>query len=126
MRPRTSITSEYSMPSSPVIVVVGSNHEYAPVEIRERLAFSGEGLREGLDALQNHVPEGMILSTCNRTEIYAVGESPEDVERDVIEFLSRYHELETDTLRGSSYVKSEIGRASCRERVQSAVVDHVA
>ncbi|HLU34627.1 MAG TPA: glutamyl-tRNA reductase [Thermomicrobiales bacterium] len=94
------------MPSSPVIVVVGSNHEYAPVEIRERLAFSGEGLREGLDALQNHVPEGMILSTCNRTEIYAVGESPEDVERDVIEFLSRYHELETDTLRGSSYVKS--------------------
>ena len=40
------------MPSStPTIVVVGSNHEYAPVEIRERLAFSGDELLEGLDAL---------------------------------------------------------------------------
>lgn len=92
--------------SSPTIVVVGSNHEYAPVEIRERLAFSGDELLEGLDALQRHVPEGMILSTCNRTEIYAVGDSAEAVESEVLGFLTRYHHVDESTLRKTSYVHS--------------------
>lgn len=95
------------MPSpSPTIVVVGSNHEYAPVEIRERLAFSGEELLEGLDALQRHVPEGLILSTCNRTEIYAVGTSVDQVEAEVFGFLTRYHHVDEGALRQSSYVHS--------------------
>jgi glutamyl-tRNA reductase len=92
--------------SSPTIVVVGSNHEYAPVDIRERLAFSGEGLQEGLDALQQHVPEGLILSTCNRTEIYAVGDSAGQVETGVFDFLTRYHEVDEEMLRKTSYVHS--------------------
>lgn len=93
-------------PSTPTIVVVGSNHEYAPVDVRERLAFSGDELLEGLDALQRHVPEGLILSTCNRTEIYAVGASGQDVENDVLGFLTRYHHVDADVLRSTSYVKS--------------------
>ena len=92
--------------SSPTIVVVGSNHEYAPVEIRERLAFSGEELLEGLDALQRHVPEGLILSTCNRTEIYAVGDSAAAVESEVFGFLTRYHHVDEAMLRQTSYVHS--------------------
>jgi glutamyl-tRNA reductase len=92
--------------STPTIVVVGSNHEYAPVEVRERLAFTGEGLIEGLGVLQQHVPEGMILSTCNRTEIYAVGDSSEAVEAEVFDFLTRYHHVDENTLRTTSYVRS--------------------
>lgn len=92
--------------SSPTIVVVGSNHEYAPVEIRERLAFSGDELLEGLDALQQHVPEGLILSTCNRTEIYAVGDSAAAVESEVFGFLTRYHHVDESMLRQTSYVHS--------------------
>lgn len=92
--------------SSPTIVVVGSNHEYAPVEIREQLAFSGEGLLDGLDALQARVPEGLILSTCNRTEIYAVGDSREAVETQVFDFLTRYHHVDEPALRQASYVLS--------------------
>ena len=95
------------MPSStPTIVVVGSNHEYAPVEIRERLAFSGDELLEGLDALQRHVPEGLILSTCNRTEIYAVGDSADAVESELFGFLTRYHHVDESMLRQTSYVHS--------------------
>ncbi len=91
---------------TPTVVVVGSNHEYAPVDVREQLAFAGERLGEGLVALQDHVPEGLILSTCNRTEIYAVGESREDVERELFSFLTRYHSVNEPMLRKSSYVLS--------------------
>lgn len=89
---------------SPTIVVVGSNHEYAPVEVRERLAFSGDDLARGLDSLRTQVPEGMILSTCNRTEIYAVGNSDEDVEGEVFSWLQQYHSLPEETVRKASYV----------------------
>lgn len=91
---------------TPTIVVVGSNHEYAPVDVRERLAFAGERLGEGLEALQDHVPEGLILSTCNRTEIYAVGDSQDHVERELFAFLSRYHSVTEPMLRKASYVHS--------------------
>lgn len=89
---------------TPTIVVVGSNHEYAPVEIRERLAFSGDDLLRGLDSLRTQVPEGMILSTCNRTEIYAVGSDGEDVEGEIFHWLQQFHSVPEETLRRSSYV----------------------
>lgn len=98
-------TEHIHMPlSNPTIVVVGSNHEYAPVDIREQLAFSGEQLGRGLDALHRRVPEGLILSTCNRTEIYAVGESHEQVEDEIFGFLSGYHRVTEPLLRRASYV----------------------
>lgn len=90
--------------SSPTIVVVGSNHEYAPVEIREKLAFSGDDLLHGLDSLRQEVPEGMILSTCNRTEIYAVGNDNEDIEGGIFNWLQQYHSVPEDALRQTSYV----------------------
>lgn len=92
--------------STPTIVVVGSNHEYAPVDVREQLAFSGDRLLQGLDALQHRVPEGLILSTCNRTEIYAVGESQHRVEDEIFDFLRGYHQVTEPMLRKASYVLS--------------------
>ena len=91
---------------TPTIVVVGSNHEYAPVEIREKLAFSGDALMQGLDSLREEVPEGMILSTCNRTEIYAVGNEGDDVEGEIFNWLHQYHSVPEDALRRASYVHS--------------------
>jgi glutamyl-tRNA reductase len=54
-------------------VLIGVNHRSAPVELRERLSFSAEGLTQALGDLQAvpHVMEGMILSTCNRVELLA-------------------------------------------------------
>jgi glutamyl-tRNA reductase len=53
------------------IILVGVNHKTAPVEIRERLAFSDEACTEGLRRLVDGevVREGLIVSTCNRVEI---------------------------------------------------------
>ena len=53
------------------ILLIGVNHKTAPVEIRERLAFSDEACAEGLRRLVDGevVREGLIVSTCNRVEI---------------------------------------------------------
>jgi len=53
------------------IILIGVNHKTAPVEIRERLAFSDEACADGLRRLVDGevVREGLIVSTCNRVEI---------------------------------------------------------
>lgn len=54
-------------------VVLGINHQTAPLALRERVAFAGDRLPAALHALRTlpQVGEAVVLSTCNRTEIYA-------------------------------------------------------
>lgn len=66
-----------------VFSVVGTNHRYAPIEIREKLAFSKRRLYEAVSFFGNVV----ILSTCNRVEIYS------DEKLDLKWLLCRYHEV---------------------------------
>jgi len=56
------------------VVLIGLNHKTAPVEMRERFSFSPEQVTETLNALQSEAAlvECALLSTCNRTEFYAV------------------------------------------------------
>src|SRR3989442_2707858 len=56
------------------IIAVGLNHRTAPVELRERFAVSDSRLPEALARLKRWpgIDEGVILSTCNRVELYAV------------------------------------------------------
>lgn len=58
-----------------MIVVVGLSHKTAPIQVRERLAFPRDALPEVLLRLTsaNAVGEAVILSTCNRVEVYAAG-----------------------------------------------------
>ena len=55
----------------------GINHKTAPVEVREKLFLSDAEVREFLALVDDKLPECLILSTCNRTEIYGVTDSPE-------------------------------------------------
>ena len=56
------------------ILMIGLNHKVAPVEVRERLAFGPERIPAVLDQIINgessQIREAVLLSTCNRTEIY--------------------------------------------------------
>ena len=56
------------------IIVVGLSHKTAPIEVREKLAVPGSRLGEALHRLCTYqgVREGILLSTCNRVEVYAV------------------------------------------------------
>ena len=67
------------------LLAVGLSHHTAPVEVRERMAMDEPAVRDRLNRLreQGAVSEAMLLSTCNRVELYAV---PED-EDAIKEFL---------------------------------------
>jgi glutamyl-tRNA reductase len=73
-------------------VVIGINHRTAPVEIREKVVFAGDELGEALRELVSlsGVREGLIVSTCNRTELYCVSE---DGEPPLVDWLSHWHDL---------------------------------
>ena len=78
------------------IIVVGINHKTAPVEIRERLTFDPSQLGDAMKVLKDKksVLENVILSTCNRTEIYAVVDQLHTGRYYVKEFLSEWFEIE--------------------------------
>ncbi len=88
---------------TPRIVIVGSNHECASVDLRERLAFTGDTLSRGLHALREHVDEGLIVSTCNRTELYVVTDEDTLGRDKVYQFLTRYHDMPAHVLDEMSY-----------------------
>ncbi len=75
------------------IVVVGLSHKTAPVEIREKLAVPESRLGEALTRLCSYpgIKEGMLLSTCNRVEVYAVVEELEPGYGRIQEFLADAH-----------------------------------
>ncbi|KQL38053.1 glutamyl-tRNA reductase [Bacillus sp. FJAT-25509] len=56
------------------IITIGINYKTAPVEVRERVAFAPNELQDAMNSLKNEksILENIIVSTCNRTEIYAV------------------------------------------------------
>ena len=83
------------------LALVGLSHKTAPVEIRERLAFSNDALRSALASLVDRraVNEAMILSTCNRVEV--VAESPDD--RLIRDFICEFHQISHDSVSTHLY-----------------------
>ncbi|HUY89013.1 MAG TPA: glutamyl-tRNA reductase [Pirellulales bacterium] len=77
--------------------MLGCSHRHASVAIRERLAFSPAQAEAALDDFRTHFPEveAVLLSTCNRVEVYTAAEDPEcgPTHQDLAEFLARFHGL---------------------------------
>ncbi|HEX9014605.1 MAG TPA: glutamyl-tRNA reductase [Chloroflexota bacterium] len=73
------------------IIVVGVNHKAAPVAVREMLAFTPAQMDAALLSLHERIPECVLLSTCNRTEIYAVVPSAEEGQQQITSFLTGFH-----------------------------------
>jgi glutamyl-tRNA reductase len=88
------------------LLVVGLSHKTAPIEIRERLTFPSHRQAEALARLlsQPAVAEAVIVSTCNRTEIYAVASGGDEGVDAVIDFMADYHELDRHELVRSLYI----------------------
>ncbi len=84
------------------IVLVGINHKSAPVEVRERLAFTDEACSTGLRSLVDGavVREGLIVSTCNRVEVLA--ETASERLGDTVERLNKFLSR-ADSLPGSFF-----------------------
>jgi len=88
------------------LIIIGLNHKTAPIEVREKLTFQESEMEKAL-AQAHSLPslkENMILSTCNRVEIYAISQETEKTVRDLKDFLSRYHELPLKEFEKSLYL----------------------
>ncbi len=88
------------------LTLVGLSHKTAPVEIREKLTFPAQRQEDALSRLleSDAVSEAVIVSTCNRTEIYAVTSSGYDGPAAIIDFMADYHELDRHELVRYLYI----------------------
>lgn len=90
------------------ILVVGLNHNTAPVEVREKLAFNGPKLEEGVKALHalEDINEVVVLSTCNRVEMYTCVNTAQKASEAIKTFISSFHGIERGLLDKSLYFHS--------------------
>ncbi|MCX7990754.1 MAG: glutamyl-tRNA reductase [Proteobacteria bacterium] len=92
------------------ICILGLSHKTAPVEIREKIAFSSpQKLEEGLLLLKKipHIKEVVILSTCNRVEIYLIVSDGINWKEDIISFFCSYQGLKRDDFVSHLYFKED-------------------
>jgi glutamyl-tRNA reductase len=88
------------------IALIGLNHATAAVGLRERVAFSAEQARDAAARLQASgiVREALVLSTCNRSEVYSVPQSSAgDALGTIEEFFASYHGLQRAEVQGAVY-----------------------
>lgn len=86
----------------------GINHKTASVELREKVAFDLQKINDALISLVSieKVREGVILSTCNRTEIYCSGEESLD-SSDLLAWLESFHALGNSSLESITFTLKE-------------------
>lgn len=89
------------------VLVVGMSHRSAPVALLERLSVDGMQREETAAALvaTPSLTEAMIISTCNRLEVYCVTNSFHSGVQDVVEVLHRVSGIDIDELRSYLYVR---------------------
>lgn len=82
------------MPSK--LIAVGLSHHQAPVELREKLVFSEKEIARALEQLRGTTDEALLISTCNRTELYVRPEHTELTTDYLIDFLFEEKKLTSD------------------------------
>ena len=87
------------------LLLVGASHRTAPVELRERLDFCSRGLDAAVRALAQlgTAREAVVISTCNRAELYIACDEPTTAVNDLLGFMSDFHALPSDQIRPHLY-----------------------
>jgi glutamyl-tRNA reductase len=105
------------------LLLVGASHRTAPVELRERLDFCSRGLDAALRGLaerpSNH--EAVIISTCNRAEMYIACDDPQVAADDVLNFIAEFHQLPAEQVRPHLYSHVDHDAARHLFRVSSGL-----
>jgi len=91
------------------VLVIGVNHKTANVEVREKLAFNGSKLEEGVFGLRKipEVKEVAVLSTCNRVELYACVSNTAVAADHIKDFLCEFHQLQRSDFEKSLYLHGD-------------------
>lgn len=92
------------------ICIIGLSHKTAPVEVREKLAFSSpQKLEEALLVFrkETYIKECVILSTCNRVEIYLIVNEASNWKEAIIDKISKYQEVDKKDFVEHLYFKED-------------------
>lgn len=105
------------------LIALGINHNSAHVDVRERVAFAPEQVGAAMNDVCRvaEIEEVVVLSTCNRTELYAVASKDADPAQKaaaLVEWMAGYHHLSPDELNSAAYHHQ--GDAALRHMVQVA------
>jgi len=105
------------------LLLVGISHRMAPVEIRERVDFQSRGIDRALAAVaaRGVAREAVVLSTCNRSEIYAAVDDVDAGHADLVAFLSAFHKIDPDTLAPHVHTASDLDAARHLFRVAAGL-----
>ena len=105
------------------LFLLGVSHRTAPVDLRERLDFSSRDVGAAVEALaaRSSAAESVVLSTCNRSEIYVASSTLETAREEIVRFLSDYHQLPAETFTPHLFSLSEMDVAEHLFRVAAGL-----
>ena len=105
------------------LLLLGASHHNAPVDLRERVDFSRRGIPEALRELERipNIYECVVLSTCNRSEIYTVCTAPDAAQEALAVFMSSFHDVPEPELAPYLYKRTNQDAARHLFRVVSGL-----
>ncbi|MFH1063329.1 MAG: glutamyl-tRNA reductase [Candidatus Omnitrophota bacterium] len=105
------------------IKIIGFNHKTAPIGIREKLSFPKAALGNALSTLKQNsdIQEGVILSTCNRVEIYALAKNDKKINGALCGFLEKFHNIDIKDFKNHLYEFEDIEAIRHLFRVSSSL-----
>jgi len=105
------------------LFLLGVSHRTAPVDVRERLDFSSRDLGAAVEELaaKRSAAEAVVLSTCNRSEIYVASPDPSQARVEIIDFLGDYHHMPPETLMPHVFERGDAAAARHLFRVASGL-----
>ena len=105
------------------LFLLGVSHRTAPVDLRERLDFSSRNVGVAVEALaaRSSAAESVVLSTCNRSEIYVASSDPSRARDELVAFLSDYHQLPQDVFLPHLFAHDNVAAARHLFRVAAGL-----
>src|SRR5690348_10293959 len=105
------------------LILVGVSHRTAPVELRERLDFQARGIETALRNVtaRGVAREAVILSTCNRAEIYAACDDVAAAKDDLVHFIGQFHGVDQPALVPHLYERPDLEAARHLFRVAAGL-----
>jgi len=105
------------------LFLLGASHHSAPVDLRQRIDFERRGMTDALAGIAglDGIGEVVVLSTCNRSEIYTVCDDPEAVRDRLTSFMSSFHDVPEPELAPHLYGRNQGDAARHLFRVVSGL-----
>src|SRR5215471_11995579 len=105
------------------LLLVGISTQTAPVDVRERVDFQARGLEHALRALtaRGTAHEAVVVSTCNRAELYAVCDDVCRTREDLTAFISEFHGVDRTALAPHVYGIADVDAARHLFRVAAGL-----